>query len=151
MINNYTITCYNFPVITIEPLKDEDIPEVYEIEKLSFVAPKDESVFKNDQNKYLVAKMNRGVVGYIGMEVVAGEKHIINMAVHPGERRRGIGTKLIESFLDPKAVCFLEVRVSNEAAQSLYEKYGFNKVGKRKNYYEDNGEDAFIMRKDPNE
>lgn len=145
------MVCYNFRVITIEPLKDEDISEAYEIEKLSFAAPKDESVFKSDQNKYLAAKMNRGMVGYIGVEDVAGEKHIINMAVHPDERRMGIGKKLIEKILDPNVVFYLEVRVSNIVAQKLYEKYGFNKVGKRKNYYADNGEDALIMRKDPNE
>ncbi|MEA3492960.1 MAG: ribosomal protein S18-alanine N-acetyltransferase [Candidatus Margulisiibacteriota bacterium] len=138
-------------MITIGPLKEEDIPEIYEIEKLSFAAPKEASVFRNDRNKYLVAKMNRGVVGYIGIEDIAGEKHVVNMAVHPDERRMGIGEKLIETILDPKAACFLEVRVSNTAAQNLYEKYGFQKVGRRKNYYADNGEDALIMRKDPNE
>ncbi len=138
-------------MITIEPLKEEEIAEVYEIEKLSFAAPKDEAVFTSDRNKYLVAKLNKGIVGYIGIEDVAGEKHIINMAVHPDERRMGIGKKLIEKILDPNVVFYLEVRVLNIAAQKLYEKYGFNKVGKRKNYYADNGDDALIMRKDPNE
>jgi [ribosomal protein S18]-alanine N-acetyltransferase len=147
----FLITCYNFIMLKIEHLKKEEIPRVYEIESLSFSAPKSESIFYDDQNKYLVAKNGGEIVGFIGIEELSGEKHIINMAVAPSKRRRGIGKKLIENIINSEDVFFLEVRVSNIAAKNLYEKYGFKCVGIRKKYYNDNGEDAFIMRKDPNE
>ena len=135
----------------ISPLKEENIQDVVEIEDVSFSAPKKDSIFRHDQNKYLVAEENGKIVGYIGTEEISGETHIINMAVHPENRKQGIGKKLIEAVLDDEDVFFLEVRASNIAAQKLYEKYGFEKVGVRKNYYEDNGEDAYIMRREPRE
>jgi len=128
-------------------LQQKDIPIVFEIEKLSFVAPKAESVFSEDQHKYLAAWDKDKIVGYIGIEKIAGETHIINMAVHPDCRREGTGKKLIEAILNDKDVFFLEVRVSNVAAQNLYKKFGFEIVGTRKKYYQDNGEDAYIMRR----
>ena len=138
-------------MLNIFPLEDKDIQAVIEIENLSFPVPKNEGFFKSDQNKYLMAKEEGKVVGYIGIEEISGETHIINMAVHPENRKQGIGNKLLEAVLNEKDVFFLEVRASNDVAQKLYEKYGFKKVGTRKNYYEDNGEDAYIMRRDPRE
>ena len=135
----------------ISPLKEENIQDVVEIEDISFSVPKKDSIFRHDQNKYLVAEENGKIIGYIGTEEISGETHIINMAVHPENRKQGIGKKLIEAVLDDENVFFLEVRASNNAAQKLYEKYGFEKVGVRKNYYEDNGEDAYIMRREPRE
>ncbi len=122
-----------------------------EIEDVSFSVPKKDSIFRHDQNKYLVAEENGKIIGYIGTEEISGETHIINMAVAPGERGKGYGKRLIEAVLDDENVFFLEVRASNNAARKLYEKYGFEKVGVRKNYYEDNGEDACIMRREPRE
>ena len=135
-------------MLNILPLKDEDIPAVVAIENLSFSAPKSEAIFLHDENKYLVAKENERIVGYIGIEDISGERHIINTAVHPDVRRRGIGKKLVESILNDQDVFFLEVRISNLAAQSLYKKYGFAIVGTRKNYYSNNGEDAHIMKRE---
>ena len=73
-------------MLKIEPMKDKDLSEVVTIENLSFNAPKPGSVFKEDEHKYLVAKNDGKVVGYIGIEEISGERHIVNMAVHP-ERR----------------------------------------------------------------
>ncbi len=136
-------------MLEIYPLKDEDIPAAVEIENLSFSSPKPESLFRQDENKYLVAKENGKMVGYIGLEKIVDEIHIINMAVHPENRKQGIGKRLLEKVLNDRDIFYLEVRVSNLAAQKLYEKYGFKKAGIRKNYYEDNGEDAFTMRREP--
>jgi len=136
-------------MLDIFPLEDKDIQAVVEIENLSFPVPKNEGFFKSDQNKYAVVKEEDKVVGYIGTEKISGETHIINMAVAPGERGKGYGKRLLESVLNDKDVFFLEVRFSNIPAQKLYEKYGFKKVGIRKNYYEDNGENAYIMRREP--
>ena len=129
-------------------MKDEYLSEVVAIENLSFSIPKDELFFKNDQDKYLMVKEGDKVIGYIGVEEISGERHIINMAVHPENRKQGIGKRLMETVLNDKDVFFLEVRVSNVPAQRLYEKYGFEIVGERKNYYADNGENAFVMKRE---
>lgn len=134
-------------MFNISPLKDKDIPAVVAIENLSFAAPKSVDVFREDEHKYLVARDKDRIVGYIGIEDIASEKHIINMAVHPDYRNKGIGKRLIEAVLNDKDVFFLEVRVSNISAQNLYKKYGFGIVGARKRYYSDDDEDAYIMRK----
>ena len=112
-------------MMRISPLKEENIQDVVEIEDVSFSAPKKDSIFRHDQNKYLVAEENGKIVGYIGTEEISGETHIINMAVHPENRKQGIGKKLIEAVLDDENVFFLEVRASNDAARKLYEKYGY--------------------------
>ncbi|MFQ5595810.1 MAG: ribosomal protein S18-alanine N-acetyltransferase, partial [Anaerolineae bacterium] len=90
------------------------------------------------------------ILGYVGFWLVAGEAHISTIAVHPKARRRGLGelllVQVIESALAEDAeFVTLEVRVSNHSAQRLYEKYAFERVGRRKAYYTDNREDAWIM------
>jgi len=128
-------------------MRDEDIAAVVAIEQASFSAPKDELIFRNDQNKYLVAKEGGKIVGYMGVEKISEEVHIVNMAVHPDFRGEGVGKRLVEKILNHKEAFFLEVRVSNIAAQKLYGKYGFKVVGTRKKYYNDNNEDAFVMKR----
>jgi SSU ribosomal protein S18P alanine acetyltransferase (EC 2.3.1.-) len=91
----------------------------------------------------------RQVVGYGGLWVVADEAHINTLAVHPEWRRRNIGERLLQALLDKASALHassatLEVRVSNLAAQRLYQKFGFVEVGRRKRYYRD-GEDALLM------
>ncbi len=90
------------------------------------------------------------ILGYGGFWLMAGEAHISTLAVRPEWRRRGIGELLLVAMLEQAIelgadLATLEVRVSNVAAQSLYEKYGFAKVGLRPHYYSDRGEDALIM------
>jgi ribosomal-protein-alanine N-acetyltransferase len=90
------------------------------------------------------------ILGYGGFWMIAGEAHISTIAVTLAQRRQGLGELLLWSMLK-KAVSMgafeatLEVRVSNHAAQSLYAKYDFSKVGQRRRYYQDNSEDAWIM------
>jgi len=131
-------------------MKDKDIPAVVEIENLSFQFPKPESVFKEDEHKYLLAKDDDRVIGYIGIEKILDEEHIINMAVHPDYRGKGIGKRLMQHVLNDEEVFFLEVRASNETAKKIYEKYGFKVINVRKGYYAD-GEDAYVMRRIPGE
>jgi len=145
--SNYTII---FIVITISPMKDKDIPAVVEIENSSFKYPKPEAVFREDEHKYLVARDEDKVVGYIGIEKILDEEHIINMAVHPAYRKQGIGKRLMQHVLNDEDVFFLEVRVSNDSAKKIYEKYGFKVISVRKGYYAD-GEDACVMRRIPGE
>jgi ribosomal-protein-alanine N-acetyltransferase len=90
------------------------------------------------------------ILGFIGLWFMASEMHVINLAVHPDYRHKGIGELLlihaIELSVDLKAILItLEVRVSNLAAQALYSKYGFSERGIRHAYYLDDREDALIM------
>ncbi len=90
------------------------------------------------------------IVGYGGVWLMVDDAHISTIATHPDWRRRGIGELLLVAMIDgalevdARAVT-LEVRVSNEGAQVLYRKYGFDVAGVRKRYYSDNNEDAWIM------
>ena len=90
------------------------------------------------------------VLGFIGAWLLMGETHIVTIAVRESHRRMGIGERLLiaclELAMDYDMECVtLEVRKSNEAAQSLYARYGFDRVGLRVRYYTDNHEDAVIM------
>lgn len=90
------------------------------------------------------------ILGYGGFWLMAGEAHISTIAVRPDWRRRGIGELLLVAMLERAVelgadLATLEVRISNVAAQGLYQKYGFAKVGLRPRYYSDRGEDALIM------
>jgi len=90
------------------------------------------------------------ILGYGGFWLMAGEAHISTIAVRPEWRRQGIGELVLVAMLEQAVelgadLATLEVRVSNVAAQSLYQKYGFAKVGLRPHYYSDRGEDALIM------
>src|SRR5579871_913712 len=89
---------------------------------------------------------NAKIAGYGGFWFITGEAHISTIAVHPDYRGRGLGELLLAGMLlrsvDLKAeYCVLEVRVSNAPAISLYRKYEFEIVGRRKRYYRDNNED----------
>jgi len=90
------------------------------------------------------------LVGYAGLWAIEDEGHITNVAVHPDYRRMRLGSILVELLIaqtreEGLKRFTLEVRVSNQAAISLYEKFGFVSAGLRKGYYEDNNEDAMIM------
>ena len=90
------------------------------------------------------------LLGYMGQWYMAGEAHIVSIAVREDYRRQGVGELLIIGAVEmalrrDAQVLTLEVRVSNGPAIALYEKYGFKQVGMRRRYYSDNGEDAFIM------
>jgi ribosomal-protein-alanine N-acetyltransferase len=90
------------------------------------------------------------LLGFIGMWLMAGDAHIVTVAVREAYRRMGIGERLLIACMevameaDQEAVT-LEVRKSNDVAQQLYAKYGFQRVGLRVRYYTDNNEDAVVM------
>lgn len=93
------------------------------------------------------------IVGFVGVWLTLDEAHIVTIAVRESHRGRGIGELLLIAAialatLNDQDVVTLEVRASNQAAQALYEKYGFKKVGVRHSYYSDNHEDAVIMTTD---
>ncbi|MCH7484506.1 MAG: ribosomal protein S18-alanine N-acetyltransferase [Chloroflexi bacterium] len=90
------------------------------------------------------------ITGFIGLWMLPDEVHIVTIAVRDSHRRQGIGEMLLIAALDlarekTQALVTLEVRVSNDAAIRLYEKYGFEQVGRRPRYYSDNHDDAYIL------
>ncbi len=96
------------------------------------------------------AQANEYLLGFIGVWLMAGEAHIVTVAVRQTHRRMGIGERLLIAAIEQamefgQEVVTLEVRASNDAARRLYEKYGFANVGRRVRYYTDNNEDAIIM------
>lgn len=96
------------------------------------------------------AQTNEHLLGFIGIWLMAGEAHIVTVAVRQSHRRMGIGERLLIAAIEQamefgQEVVTLEVRASNDAARRLYEKYGFANVGRRVRYYTDNNEDAIIM------
>ena len=133
------------------------VAQVAELEKLCFSDPWSEqsvaSELDNVLSLWYVALEGDRVVGYIGSQTVCGETDVMNIAVHPDYRRRGIGQILIEELIREitnlgSISLTLEVRASNAPALALYEKMGFAQVGLRKNYYRNPKEDALILRKE---
>ena len=99
---------------------------------------------------YLVARVDREVVGYAGIMSYGEEAHVTTIAVDPAHHRRKIGTRLLyelmrEAIRMGASAVSLEVRVTNSGAQRLYTRFGFRPVGIRKNYYQEVNEDALVM------
>lgn len=142
--------------IRIKEAELSDLNDIIEIEAVSY-GPHHwsyeafEAEFKNNLARYTCAVNENGrVLGYIGLWCIVDEAHITTLAVHPDFRKQNVAKSLILDMFD---FCYkekikyvtLEVRVSNIPAQKLYEKFGFLSLGMRKQYYQDNGEDAIIM------
>ena len=141
----------------IAQMKPEHIPQVAALEKLCFSDPWSEnsvaSELHNELSLWLVALEGDTVAGYVGSQSVMGESDMMNIAVHPDYRRRGLAEQLVASLVEALAErenhsLTLEVRASNVPAIALYEKTGFAQVGRRKNYYRNPKEDALILRKE---
>ena len=133
------------------------VSSIAQLESICFSCPWSEnsvaSELTNALSLWLVAEEDGRVAGYIGSQTVCEESDMMNVAVHPDFRRRGIGealVKALETELRARGSrCLtLEVRASNAPAIALYEKLGFSQVGLRKNYYRDPKEDALILRKE---
>ena len=138
-------------------MKAEHVPQVAELEKLCFADPWSENSVASELNNiwsyWVVALWDDAVVGYIGSQSSCDETDVMNVAVHPDFRRKGIAESLIETLIMElknrgSHALMLEVRASNAPAIALYEKLGFQQVGCRKNYYRNPKEDALILRKE---
>ena len=133
------------------------VSQIAELEKLCFSDPWSErsiaSELSNPLSLWLVAVEDERLAGYVGSQTVLGETDMMNVAVHPEYRRKGIARELICNLIEElKAVqshCLtLEVRASNASAIALYAQLGFAEIGRRKNYYRNPKEDALILRKE---
>jgi [ribosomal protein S18]-alanine N-acetyltransferase len=129
-----------------------DLPSVISVERRSFPTPWSLAMFVLELSKpsgiCLAAEDSEGLVGYLVCARYDDVWHLMNVAVHPDRRRRGVATELIERLFDnagTDARFTLEVRVSNGPAIAMYQRFGFRSAGRRRRYYHDNGEDALIM------
>lgn len=139
----------------IRRMTTEDVPAVAELDRVSFSLPWPERSFRfevtdNPASRCWVAEVEDRLVGVIVAWLLVDEVHIATLATHPDFRRRGIAQALLihvlKTCVDEGArSSFLEVRASNEAAQALYRKFGYEEAGRRPRYYKDNDEDAILM------
>lgn len=142
--------------VFIRQMTEKDVKAVCEIEKECFSHPWSEDGIRqelfNGSARFFVAEKMGRTVGYMGMHIVLDECYIANVAVLPSNRRQGIAQRLLANAVEISSgegcsFISLEVRVSNGGAIALYEKNGFEKMGERKNFYQDPTENALIMTK----
>lgn len=140
----------------LRALSVNDIVRVVEIENQSFSEPWSSDSFRDIiQNPNFVTIglfMDSSLAGYVIYYTVLNEMHIMNIAVHPDFRQKSCGTKLLsevhkEGMKRKLHFVYLEVRETNDAAQKLYAKMGYQKAGRRIKYYA-NEEDALLMFKE---
>lgn len=134
------------------PMVEGDVPAVLTLEHNAFSVPWTRQMLRDELgargSTYLILDGETGIVAYGGFMLVGADAHIMTMAVDEPHRRQGTGTKLLLTLIDAALAAgaehlTLELRVSNEAALGLYEKFGFAPVGIRPAYYVD--EDALVM------
>lgn len=138
----------------IIPMTQSHVVQIAQLEKMCFSAPWSEnsiaSELQNPLSLWLVAEEAGQVLGYVGSQTVLDESDMMNIAVHPDYRRQGIARRLIEELICALSqrgsrILRLEVRVTNSGAIALYESMGFQKLGLRKNYYQNPREDGYIL------
>lgn len=144
-------------MIAIKRMTAAHVAAIAELEKLCFSAPWSANSVASELNNplslWLVAEEDGVLLGYIGSQTVMEEADMMNVAVAPSSRRRGLAERLVCALIDELRACgakslTLEVRVSNEPALRLYAKLGFHEVGRRPNYYRNPKEDALILRRE---
>ena len=143
--------------VELRALGMADLPAIEVIERASYPTPWSRSMFAGELAKptslSLGAVEDGRLVGYLVISRYVDAWHVMNVAVDPDHRRRGIATALLERLFeltrdDARRGYTLEVRVSNAGAIRLYERLGFQARGTRRGYYTDNREDALIMWRD---
>lgn len=140
--------------IKICEMTSNDVDGVFDVERACFEDFWSKESFSKEMSnalaRFLVAKLDEKIVGYVGTWFILDECHINSIAVHPDFRGLKIGDRLINDLVElcrknQIVAMTLEVRKSNIVAQNLYKKYGFKLSGIRKEYYTNNREDAMIM------
>lgn len=141
--------------IVIEPMRASHVPDVAAIEARTFDSPWTEGMFRQEvSDTYLsrpwVAVENGRVVGYVISWFLREEVHLLNIAIDGTRRGRGYGRRMMQHLIDEamrggRELITLEVRESNTPARRLYDSFGFRVIGRRREYYQDNREDAVVM------
>ncbi|MEB3299905.1 MAG: ribosomal protein S18-alanine N-acetyltransferase [Candidatus Sericytochromatia bacterium] len=138
----------------IRPMAHADIPALLPIEARCFGDHWTVQSFRDELDQacstYVVVEIDGEIVGYAGFWLILEEAHITTVAVHPDHQGQGLGEQLLVALIDAALErearwMTLEVRVSNTGAQALYRKYGFESLGRRRGYYQNDGEDALVM------
>ena len=143
--------------VGIRLVRATDLPDVSRIERASFADPWGpgdfRSVMESPQTIFLVAvdEISEGIVGYAVALTVLDESEILNIAVDPPMRGRGLGGRLLDAAIAGvvgrgAVAAFLEVRESNSAARELYRSRGFEELSRRRGYYRTPVEDALVLR-----
>lgn len=142
-----------FAEFSIISMDYRHIKDIVKLEQICFSTPWSEQsildAFKTG-TRFFVCEKDDNVLGYVGISAILDEGYITNIAVFPKYRKMGVASALLkhlQNFAKGNSLSFisLEVRESNSTAISLYEKFGFNVEGKRKNFYTNPQEDALIM------
>ena len=147
------------PEVELRSLELRDLTAIETIERTSYPTPWSRSMFAGELAKPSSISLGAfapdgELVGYLIISRYVDAWHVMNVAVAPDWRRRGIASLLLEHLFratasDDRRGYTLEVRVSNVGAIRLYERLGFRGRGIRRAYYTDNREDALIMWRDP--
>jgi ribosomal-protein-alanine N-acetyltransferase len=140
--------------VTFRRMTEADLDAVLKIEYAAFSHPWTRGIFLDALKSYEVWLMFEGEqqVGHGVINVIIDEAHLLNITVKPESQGRGLGLLLLDKLMKRAyeingRECFLELRASNQSAYRLYERYGFNEVGRRRDYYPAVGgrEDALVM------
>jgi len=140
--------------VTFRPMTETDLDAVLKIEYAAFSHPWTRGIFLDGLKSYEIWLMFEGAqqVGHGVVQVIIDEAHLLNITVKPESQGRGLGLRLLEQLMSRAYAlnareCFLELRDSNRSAYRLYERFGFNEIGRRRDYYPAVGgrEDALVM------
>ncbi|MBD8755079.1 ribosomal protein S18-alanine N-acetyltransferase [Pseudomonas coleopterorum] len=140
--------------VSFRRMTEADLDAVLKIEFAAYTHPWTRGIFLDGLKSYEIWLMFDGQqqVGHGVLNVIIDEAHLLNITVKPENQGRGLGLKLLERLMSRACElggreCFLELRASNQSAYRLYERYGFNEIGKRRDYYPMAGgrEDALVM------
>lgn len=149
--------------LILRPMTMDDLKQVYQIEVDSFTLPWSYNSYVFELRESRVSRCfvaasqeddsQQKILGMIVIYLIEDEAHVATFAVHPAYRQSGIGWRLLlhalkESCRQGATHSFLEVRAGNLPAINLYTRFGYASVGRRKNYYVDNHEDAILMNLD---
>ncbi len=145
------------PMPGIRPMVVDDLPAVLAVETRAYTHPWSEGILRDCLRvgySCWVCELGDDLVGHAVMSVALGEAHLLNLCVDPGRQRQGTGRRLLRRMLRVARerqvdTVFLEVRVSNLSARTLYESEGFAEIGLRRDYYPANRgrEDAVVYAK----
>jgi ribosomal-protein-alanine N-acetyltransferase len=141
----------------LAPMRPEDLPEIMAIEQSAYEFPWTHGNFLDSlragHSAWTMRDAGGGLIAYAVLMLTADEAHLLNLTVAPACQRFGFGWRMLEAMAENARgygarSMLLEVRPSNAAAQAMYERYGFVRIGLRRGYYpaRDGREDAIVMR-----
>ena len=140
--------------VHFRPMTEADLDRVVQIENAAFSHPWSRNLFADGLKSYdcWVMCEDEEQVGHGIIQVILDEAHLLNITVRPQSQGKGLGLQLLDHLMRRAMAlrageCFLEVRASNQDAYRLYERYGFNEIGRRRDYYPAPAgrEDALVM------